>query len=180
MGWAFTLFVLQVLRPNWHLVFSSYQAYLEWWGQIRTCQSFPISYQVTTLIQENLCSWAVSYMSSTCLTHFLICQTCSKNVPSQRLVRGGREGLFQYKHLFISFLQFFQEFVTNKHWVHLDIAGVMMNKDEVPYLSKGMSGKNCVCVCVLSCILGIMLLCGVYKKWSYSWNIQKKGWTILF
>ena len=157
MGWASTLFVLQVLRPNWHLVFSSYQAYLEWWGQIRTCQSFPISYQVTTLIQENLCSWAVSYMSSTCLTHFLICQTCSKKRPFTKFSEG-REGLFQYKHLFISFLQFFQEFVTNKHWVHLDIAGVMMNKDEVPYLSKGMSGKNCVCVCV----------CVVLYPWDYA------------
>ena len=116
-------------------------------GQIRTCQSFPISYQVTTLIQENLCSLAVSYMSSTCLTHFLICQTCSKNVPSQRLVRGGR--VYFNTNIYFSFLQFFQEFVTNKHWVHLDIAGVMMNKDEVPYLSKGMSGKKCVCVCCL-------------------------------
>ena len=27
------------------------------------------------------------------------------------------------------------------NWVHLDIAGVMYNKDEVPYLGKGMSGK---------------------------------------
>lgn len=25
--------------------------------------------------------------------------------------------------------------------MHLDIAGVMMNQDEVPYLSKGMSGR---------------------------------------
>ncbi|KAK7110494.1 hypothetical protein V1264_014354 [Littorina saxatilis] len=36
---------------------------------------------------------------------------------------------------------FLKEFVTNKHWVHLDIAGVMMNRDEVPYLGKGMSGR---------------------------------------
>lgn len=36
---------------------------------------------------------------------------------------------------------FLREFVTCKHWVHLDIAGVMMNKDEVPYLGKVMSGR---------------------------------------
>lgn len=34
-----------------------------------------------------------------------------------------------------------QEFVTCKCWVHVDMAGVMINKDEVPYLGKGMSGK---------------------------------------
>ena len=101
---------------------------------------------------------AVSYMSSTCLTHFLICQTCSKNVPSQRLVRGGR--VYFNTNIYFSFLQFFQEFVTNKHWVHLDIAGVMMNKDEVPYLSKGMSGKKCVCVCVCVCV--------VLYPWDYA------------
>ncbi|XP_066516537.1 cytosol aminopeptidase [Hoplias malabaricus] len=36
---------------------------------------------------------------------------------------------------------FLQEFVTVDHWAHLDIAGVMTNKDEVPYLRKGMSGR---------------------------------------
>ncbi|KAK7479338.1 hypothetical protein BaRGS_00029416 [Batillaria attramentaria] len=36
---------------------------------------------------------------------------------------------------------FLKEFVKSDHWVHLDIAGVMMNKDEVPYMSKGMSGR---------------------------------------
>lgn len=36
---------------------------------------------------------------------------------------------------------FLQEFVTSGHWAHLDIAGVMSNKDEVPYLRKGMSGR---------------------------------------
>ncbi|KAL4231184.1 bleomycin hydrolase [Mactra antiquata] len=36
---------------------------------------------------------------------------------------------------------FLKEFVTNKNWVHLDIAGVMSNKDEVPYLNKGMAGR---------------------------------------
>ncbi|XP_068133801.1 cytosol aminopeptidase [Hyperolius riggenbachi] len=36
---------------------------------------------------------------------------------------------------------FLKEFVTVPHWAHLDIAGVMMNKDEVPYMRKGMSGR---------------------------------------
>ncbi|XP_030643908.1 cytosol aminopeptidase [Chanos chanos] len=36
---------------------------------------------------------------------------------------------------------FLKEFVTAAHWAHLDIAGVMSNKDEVPYLRKGMSGR---------------------------------------
>ncbi|XP_071828258.1 cytosol aminopeptidase-like [Apostichopus japonicus] len=36
---------------------------------------------------------------------------------------------------------FLREFVTCPLWAHLDIAGVMQNKDEVPYLGKGMSGR---------------------------------------
>ncbi|XP_037117654.1 cytosol aminopeptidase [Syngnathus acus] len=36
---------------------------------------------------------------------------------------------------------FLREFVTSPHWAHLDIAGVMSNKDEIPYLKKGMSGR---------------------------------------
>ncbi|XP_077460611.1 cytosol aminopeptidase [Stigmatopora argus] len=36
---------------------------------------------------------------------------------------------------------FLREFVTAPHWAHLDIAGVMSNKDEIPYLKKGMSGR---------------------------------------
>ncbi|KAM6972122.1 cytosol aminopeptidase [Aplochiton taeniatus] len=36
---------------------------------------------------------------------------------------------------------FLREFVTAPHWAHLDIAGVMSNKDEVPYMRKGMSGR---------------------------------------
>lgn len=36
---------------------------------------------------------------------------------------------------------FLKEFVTATHWAHLDIAGVMANKDEIPYLRKGMSGR---------------------------------------
>ncbi|MBN3309457.1 AMPL aminopeptidase, partial [Amia calva] len=34
-----------------------------------------------------------------------------------------------------------RQFVSAPHWAHLDIAGVMSNKDEVPYLRKGMSGR---------------------------------------
>ncbi|XP_040118323.1 cytosol aminopeptidase-like [Oryx dammah] len=36
---------------------------------------------------------------------------------------------------------FLKEFVTHPKWAHLDIAGVMTNKDEVPYLHKGMAGR---------------------------------------
>uniref|UniRef100_A0A8D0B9K4 Cytosol aminopeptidase n=1 Tax=Salvator merianae TaxID=96440 RepID=A0A8D0B9K4_SALMN len=36
---------------------------------------------------------------------------------------------------------FLKEFVTVPHWAHLDIAGVMGNKDEIPYLRKGMAGR---------------------------------------
>ncbi|KAB1281940.1 Cytosol aminopeptidase [Camelus dromedarius] len=36
---------------------------------------------------------------------------------------------------------FLKEFVTHPKWAHLDIAGVMTNKDEVPYLRKGMAGR---------------------------------------
>ncbi|XP_027645456.2 cytosol aminopeptidase-like [Falco peregrinus] len=36
---------------------------------------------------------------------------------------------------------FLKEFVNASHWAHLDIAGVMSNKDEVPYLRKGMAGQ---------------------------------------
>ena len=36
---------------------------------------------------------------------------------------------------------FLKEFVTSDSWAHLDIAGVMANSDEVPYLGKGMSGR---------------------------------------
>ncbi|ELW46982.1 Cytosol aminopeptidase, partial [Tupaia chinensis] len=36
---------------------------------------------------------------------------------------------------------FLKEFVTHPKWAHLDIAGVMTNKDEVPYLRKGMTGR---------------------------------------
>ncbi|XP_038071001.1 cytosol aminopeptidase-like [Patiria miniata] len=36
---------------------------------------------------------------------------------------------------------FLKEFVTVPEWAHLDIAGVMENKDEIPYLVKGMTGR---------------------------------------
>ncbi|XP_052225340.1 cytosol aminopeptidase-like isoform X2 [Dreissena polymorpha] len=36
---------------------------------------------------------------------------------------------------------FLKEFVTHSDWMHLDIAGVMENKDDVPYLNKGMAGR---------------------------------------
>ncbi|KAK3094914.1 hypothetical protein FSP39_007842 [Pinctada imbricata] len=36
---------------------------------------------------------------------------------------------------------FLKEFVSNKNWLHLDIAGVMSNNGDVPYLSKGMAGR---------------------------------------
>nr|XP_022286297.1 cytosol aminopeptidase-like [Crassostrea virginica] len=36
---------------------------------------------------------------------------------------------------------FLKEFVTNENWLHLDIAGVMSNSGDVPYLGKGMSGR---------------------------------------
>ena len=34
--------------------------------------------------------------------------------------------------------------MSNKNWLHLDIAGVMSNKDEVAYLGKGMAGNRIV------------------------------------
>ena len=36
---------------------------------------------------------------------------------------------------------FLREFVTHPNWMHLDMAGVKENSDEVPYLAKGMSGR---------------------------------------
>ncbi len=38
--------------------------------------------------------------------------------------------------------------MTTDNWIHLDIAGVMTNKAEVPYLCKGMSGIDCVFWCL--------------------------------
>ncbi|KAL4837827.1 hypothetical protein H8958_012693 [Nasalis larvatus] len=36
---------------------------------------------------------------------------------------------------------FLREFVTHPKWAHLDTAGMMTSKDEVPYLQKGMTGR---------------------------------------
>lgn len=36
---------------------------------------------------------------------------------------------------------FLREFVTHPKWAHLDIAGVMTNKDDVSCLRKGMTGR---------------------------------------
>ncbi|XP_026059748.1 cytosol aminopeptidase-like [Carassius auratus] len=36
---------------------------------------------------------------------------------------------------------FLRKFVTADHWAHLNIAGVMADNDEVPFLRKGMSGR---------------------------------------
>ncbi|XP_066136854.1 cytosol aminopeptidase [Saccopteryx bilineata] len=36
---------------------------------------------------------------------------------------------------------FLKEFVSHPKWAHLDIAGVMTNKDEIAYLRKGMTGR---------------------------------------
>ncbi len=35
---------------------------------------------------------------------------------------------------------FFKDFVDIEKWSHIDIAGVMDTKGEVPYLPKGMAG----------------------------------------
>ena len=68
----------------------------------------------------------------------------SKNVGSQCTFTWGCKVLFVF--LFRSAgactaAAFLKEFVTHPKWAHLDIAGVMTNKDEVPYLRKGMTGR---------------------------------------
>ena len=35
-----------------------------------------------------------------------------------------------------------QEFVEVESWAHIDIAGVMQSGGELPFLSKGMTGRN--------------------------------------
>lgn len=42
---------------------------------------------------------------------------------------------------------FLKEFVTCPNWLHLDMAGVRGNVDEVPYLCKGMSGRPLRTLC---------------------------------
>ena len=39
---------------------------------------------------------------------------------------------------------FLKEFVGTSKWAHLDIAGVMQARGEVPYLRNGMSGENII------------------------------------
>ena len=39
---------------------------------------------------------------------------------------------------------FLKEFVGTNKWAHLDIAGVMQARGEVPYLGNGMSGKDII------------------------------------
>lgn len=39
-----------------------------------------------------------------------------------------------------------QEFVTCDKWMHMDIAGIIGNVDEVAYLGKGTSGKFFICM----------------------------------
>lgn len=36
---------------------------------------------------------------------------------------------------------FLKEFVTHDKWMHIDTAGVMITKSDIPYLPKGMSGR---------------------------------------
>jgi len=38
---------------------------------------------------------------------------------------------------------FLKEFVgpNSPNWMHIDMAGVMMNKGDYPYMTKGMSGR---------------------------------------
>lgn len=45
-------------------------------------------------------------------------------------------------YCFNFYFSLLQEFVGENQWIHIDIAGVMMNKDEVPYLGGGMAGKQ--------------------------------------
>ena len=39
-----------------------------------------------------------------------------------------------------------QEFVSVPNWAHIDIAGVMENTGEVPFLEKGMAGVVITCM----------------------------------
>ncbi|KAK3607322.1 hypothetical protein CHS0354_018806 [Potamilus streckersoni] len=65
----------------------------------------------------------------------------TKQVTESQLADVNNIGKFSRSGGACTAAAFLKEFVTNKNWLHLDIAGVMMNKDEIPYLSKGMSGR---------------------------------------
>ena len=44
-------------------------------------------------------------------------------------------------------------------WAHIDIAGVMESHEELPYLSKGMSGEDCLSVCPSVCQSPCLSVC---------------------
>jgi len=52
---------------------------------------------------------------------------------------------------------FLKEFVGTNKWAHLDIAGVMQSRGEVPYLGNGMSGER-ILVVVCDLIISLFLL----------------------
>ncbi|CAC5420989.1 LAP3 [Mytilus coruscus] len=68
-------------------------------------------------------------------------QHYSKQVTESQLADVNNIGKYARSGGACTAAAFLKEFVTAKQWMHLDIAGVMMNQDEVPYLSKGMSGR---------------------------------------
>ena len=53
---------------------------------------------------------------------------------------------------------FLKEFVTHPKWAHLDIAGVMTNKDEVSYLCKGMTGRPTRTLIAVLVLYGLVAL----------------------
>ncbi|XP_069488011.1 cytosol aminopeptidase [Ambystoma mexicanum] len=65
----------------------------------------------------------------------------SKQVTESQLADLNNVGKYSRSGGACTAAAFLKEFVTVPHWAHLDIAGVMSNKDEVPYLRKGMAGR---------------------------------------
>ncbi|XP_047736791.1 cytosol aminopeptidase [Hyalella azteca] len=68
-------------------------------------------------------------------------QVYSKQVTEHGMADVHNLGKYEREAGSCTAASFLQQFVTCEHWMHLDIAGVMENRDEVPYLSKGMSGR---------------------------------------
>ncbi|XP_017273583.1 cytosol aminopeptidase isoform X2 [Kryptolebias marmoratus] len=68
-------------------------------------------------------------------------QHYSKQVTDSQLADLNNIGKYSRSGGACTAAAFLKEFVTAPHWAHLDIAGVMSNKDEIPYLKKGMSGR---------------------------------------
>uniref|UniRef100_A0A1A8PDU5 Cytosol aminopeptidase n=1 Tax=Nothobranchius pienaari TaxID=704102 RepID=A0A1A8PDU5_9TELE len=68
-------------------------------------------------------------------------QHYSKQVTDSQLADLNNIGKYSRSGGACTAAAFLREFVTAPHWAHLDIAGVMSNKDEIPYLRKGMSGR---------------------------------------